>query len=333
MKLTKAGEFGLIEKIRRRTPRGRGVRVGIGDDAAWLDCRSKTFLITTDLLAEGVHFDLRWISFYALGYKTLAVNLSDIAAMGGTPAYVTLALGIPVDFRSEDIEEFYRGLRALASRTGVALVGGDTSAAERFFINATVVGRAPKRPVLRSGARAGDGIYVTGTLGDSALGLELLKKKKVRARIKIPAPAYLIRRHHFPSPRLKTGARLAAAGLARAMIDVSDGLVQDLGHICKASGVGAEIWAEALPLSWAYKTVAGRNRIDAALGGGEDYELLFCVRPSDESRLEKIKRGFGVPVTRIGECVAARRGVHVIDARGNPVPVSRSGHDHFKGNA
>jgi thiamine-monophosphate kinase len=146
MKVGKVGEFGLIEKIRKASPQGRGVRLGIGDDAAWLNC-DKTLLVTADLLIEKIHFDLRWTSFYALGYKTLAVNLSDIAAMGGTPAYLTLSLGIPPRFRAEDIEEFYRGVRALASRSAVSLVGGDTSRADRVFISAALIGRAPYRPI------------------------------------------------------------------------------------------------------------------------------------------------------------------------------------------
>jgi thiamine-monophosphate kinase len=330
MKLSRVGEFGLIERIRKAAHKGRGVRVGIGDDAAWLDCLGRTLLVTTDLLIEGVHFDLRWISFYALGYKTLAVNLSDIAAMGGTPAFLTLSLGIPADFESEDIEEFYRGIRDLAARSGVSLVGGDTSAAERFFISAALIGHSPRRPVLRSGARAGDDLYITGTLGDSALGLDLLKKKKVSPKSKRGPAAYLIRRHHFPSARLKAGARLARAGLAKAMIDVSDGLVQDLGHLCKASGVGAEVWADALPLSPAYRTLAGAKRA-YALSGGEDYELLFAARPEDSRKLEKIRRQLGSRITRIGKCRAAARGIGVFDGRGRSVPVPRMGYDHFKG--
>ncbi len=330
MKLSRVGEFGLIERIRKAAHKGRGVRVGIGDDAAWLDCPSRTLLVTTDLLIEGVHFDLRWISFHALGYKTLAVNLSDIAAMGGTPAYLTLSLGIPIDFKSEDIEEFYRGIESLASPSGVSLVGGDTSAAKRFFISATLIGHCADRPVLRSGAREEDDLYVTGTLGDSALGLDLLKKSQGRANIRNAAVAYLVRRHRFPSARLKAGALLARAGLAKAMIDVSDGLAQDLSHICRASRVGAEVWEDALPLSPAYRALAGPKRSAYALAGGEDYELLFSVRPRDRNRLEKIKRRLGVPIARIGKCLPAKKGLRVIDRRGKSISAPLAGYDHFK---
>ncbi|MGH7771304.1 MAG: thiamine-phosphate kinase [Candidatus Binatia bacterium] len=327
MRLNELGEFGLIERIRKATPKGRGVRLGIGDDAAWLECRNRSFLITSDVLIEGVHFNLKWSSFYDLGYKTLAVNLSDLAAMGGSPAYLVLSLGIPVDFKTKDIEEFYRGIRVLASQSGVALVGGDTSASKRFFISAFLVGYAPNRPITRSGGKVGDDLYVTGTLGDSALGLELLKKKEESNAHKA---ADLIARHRFPTARLKAGTFLAQEKLANAMIDVSDGLLQDLGHLCKASGVGAVVWQEALPLSPAYRSYAGRKGTLYALTGGEDYELLFCLRRRNRTRLEKIKKRLGVPITRIGKCVPSREAIKVLDGKGNPLSIPVLGHDHFK---
>lgn len=328
MQLSELGEFGLIERIRRATPKGVGVRIGIGDDAALVLCRNPSLLITSDLLIEGVHFDLRWSSFYGLGYKTLAVNLSDLAAMGGNPAYLVLSLGIPVDARLEDIEKFYRGLKGLAARAGVSLVGGDTSASKRFLISACLVGFAPYGAVTRSGGRVGDDLYVTGTLGDSALGLELLKKNRAGDRSK--ELSYLISRHHFPTARLKAGAMLARLKLASAMIDISDGLLQDLGHICRASGVGAVVWEEALPLSSAYRSFAGPKRTHYALTGGEDYELLFCVRPRDRSRLERIKDRLGVPITRIGRCAPRSQGVRVLDRQGRLLSLPVRGYEHFR---
>lgn len=327
MRLSELGEFGLIERIRQATPKGRGVRLGIGDDAAWVESRNHSFLITADLLIEGVHFNLKWTSFYGLGYKTLAVNLSDIAAMGGSPAYLVLSLGIPVNFKAEDIKEFYRGVRSLAARSGVALVGGDTSASSRFFISAALVGHSPYGAITRSGGKIGDDLYVTGTLGDSALGIKYLKKKKSAAPEKI---AFLISRHCFPTARLQAGAVLARARLAKAMIDVSDGLLQDLGHLCKASGVGAVVWEKALPLSRAYRLCAGAQGPRYALTGGEDYELLFCLRRRDRTRLEKIKQRLGVPVARIGTCVAAREGIKVIGRKGEPLSIPLTGYDHFR---
>ncbi|MCH7761905.1 thiamine-phosphate kinase [candidate division TA06 bacterium] len=328
MRLSELGEFGLIEKIRKATPKGRGVRLGIGDDAAWVEWKENSFLITSDLLVEGVHFDLKWTSFYGLGYKTLAVNLSDLAAMGGSPAYLVISLGIPVDFNTEYIEEFYRGITALASQSGVALVGGDTSASKHFFVSASLTGHAPYRPITRTGGKVGDDLYVTGTLGDSALGLKLLRRKGGRA--KGQEFSYLVSRHQFPTARLQAGTLLAQVKLAKAMIDISDGLLQDLGHLCKASRIGAAVWEEALPLSRPYRFWAGRKGSHYAFTGGEDYELLFCLRRRDRTRLEKIKKRLGVPITRIGKCVPAREGIKVLSGEGNPFSIPIQGHDHFK---
>lgn len=328
MRLKELGEFGLIERIQKATPRGRGVRLGIGDDAAWVTSRQDSILITSDLLIEGVHFNLKWTSFFDLGYKTLSVNLSDLAAMGGSPAYLVLSLGIPVDFKVEDVEEFYRGIRRLASQSGVALVGGDTSTSKFFFISAFLVGHAPYGAVTRSGAKVGDDLYVTGTIGDSSLGLDLLKTSKARAKgLEI---AYLGSRHRLPTARLKAGALLAKKRLARAMIDISDGLLQDLTHLCEASGTGAVIWQEALPLSRQYQHCAGWKGVRYALTGGEDYELLFCIRARDRARLEKIRTRLGVPITRIGKCVSARHGITIVNAKGTPLSSPKMGYDHFK---
>jgi thiamine-monophosphate kinase len=328
MRLSELGEFGLIEKIRKATPKGRGVRLGIGDDAAWVKSLHLSLLITADLLIEGIHFDLKWISFYGLGYKTLAVNLSDLAAMGGIPAYLTLSLGIPVDFKSEDVDEFYRGVNALAAQSGVALVGGDTSAAKQLLISASLIGYAPYGAITRDGGRIGDDLYVTGTLGDSALGLKLLKEKKGEA--KKNWASYLIARHLFPTARIRAGALLAQKRLATAMIDVSDGLLQDLGHLCKASRIGAIVWEDTLPLSDAYHLYAGRKASLHALVGGEDYELLFCLRRRDRTRLENLKKRLGVPVTRIGKCVPFSEGITVVNGKGELLTISAKGYDHFK---
>lgn len=328
MKLSRLGEFGLIERVRRTTAQGHGVNLGIGDDAAWVQTRSGSCLLTTDLLIEGVHFEFKWTSLYALGHKTLAVNMSDIAAMGGTPAYLLLSLGIPAAFESEDVEEFYRGIRSLALKSGVALVGGDTSVARSLFISACLVGQAPYRPITRAGAQVGDDIYVTGTLGDSALGLKLLKRKS--PKLTQPAAKFLLSRHHFPTARVQAGAILAREKLARAMIDVSDGLLQDLDHICKASRIGAVLAEEKLPLSAAYRSLAGHDGTGHALAGGEDYELLFCARRRDRSRIEKLQGRFNVPITRIGTCVPARDGMTVLDRKGQRISFRARGHDHFK---
>src|SRR5215467_13393410 len=200
MKLSRLGEFGLIERVRHSVRKDPAVLLGIGDDAAWVTNKTRSSLITSDVLIEGVHLNLKWTSLFDLGYKTLAVNLSDIAAMGGVPAYLILSLGISPKFDSSDIDEFYRGIRSLAAKTGVALIGGDTSVAPELFISACLIGHAPFRPISRGGARQGDDIYVTGTLGDSALALNLLRKKG--KHVTPGALRYLLSRHHRPTARL-----------------------------------------------------------------------------------------------------------------------------------
>jgi thiamine-monophosphate kinase len=328
MKLSRLGEFGLIERIARMHTSSRGVRIGIGDDCAWVNHAVGSSLITADLLIEGVHFDLKWTSLFALGYKSLAVNLSDIAAMGGVPAYAIVSLGIPAKYDSKQVDEFYRGFNGLARKCQVALIGGDTNIAPQLIISVCLIGAPPAQPVRRGGAKAGDDIYVTGTLGDSALGLEQLRNKS-RAANPV-AVRQLLARHHRPTPRLSAGALLARKKLATAMIDVSDGLLQDLGHICKASNTGAVIWHERLPLSAAYRKLAGKNGTRFALSGGEDYELLFCAQARHRRHIERLHARAQVKITRIGSCVAAQKGITVIDGSGKPLALRFTGHDHFK---
>ena len=326
MKLSHLGEFGLIEQVRRTMPTNRNVGLGIGDDAALVRAKTDSFLVTADLLLEDVHFSLNWTSLSDLGYKTLAVNLSDIAAMGGVPAYLILSLGIPSHFTSEELDRFYHGIKSLAVKHNVTVVGGDTSVADKFLISACLIGHAPYRPIRRSGAKLKNDIYVTGTLGDSALGLHLLKHGMLTEK----GAGYLLSRHHKPTPRLAVGALLARKGLATAMIDVSDGLLQDLGHICRASHIGARIWEEALPLSGAYRELAGNEGIHYALSGGEDYELLFCARQKDRQLIDRLQHQVGVPLTRVGSCVTPNQGVFCLNRSGKPISVPAVGHDHFK---
>jgi thiamine-monophosphate kinase len=255
--------------------------------------------------------------------------MSDIAAMGGTPAYLILSLGIPATFNTEDVDEFYQGIRSLAAKSGVALVGGDTSAAKSLFVSACLLGQTAHRPITRGGAQIGDDIYVTGTLGDSALGLKLLKCKSP-ARRAPRAAKFLLSRHHFPTARVRVGSILAKEKLARAMIDISDGLLQDLSHICKASRIGAIVAEQSLPLSSAYRSLAGSDGTRHALAGGEDYELLFCARRRDRSRITKLEEHIDVPITRIGTCVHSRYGMTVLDRTGQHVDFGTTGYDHFK---
>lgn len=326
MKLSRLGEFGLIERLRQQVPRGRGVRIGIGDDAAWVENPLGSSLVTADMLIEGVHFNLRWTSLVELGFKSLAVNLSDIAAMGGVPAYAILSLGFPASFTIREIDNFYRGLHELAGSTGVSVIGGDLSAAKVLTISVAVIGHPPRRPIRRAGAAIGDDIYVTGTLGDSSLALKLLQGGGRILRRK--AAAYLLSRHHRPMPRTNLGILLGKGNLATAMIDVSDGLLQDLGHICRASGVGALVDRQQLPLSDAYRELAGKDGDSHALRGGEDYELLFCARPRNRGRIEKLSHQARLAISRVGRCVEGRR-IFVRDSSGRATTLSAAGHDHF----
>jgi len=277
-----------------RLPRA-DVILGIGDDAAVLRFDPGfDLVVATDSIAEGTHFPAG-VPAASVGHRCLAVNLSDIAAMAAEPLWFSLALSLPVS-DEEWVGEFARGLFALADRFGVELVGGDTV---RGPLGATVTiqGRArPGRAVLRSGAAPGDGVWVTGHPGDAVAGRLLLPQPDSGS-----APAALRQRFLYPEPRVREG--LALAGTASAMLDVSDGLDDDLRKLLAASGVGAEMDAGALPLSPELRSAWSGTAIECALTGGDDYELCFTVRPADEPRLRELAADWPMPVTRIGTVV------------------------------
>lgn len=324
--LPELGEFGLIGLISSKVAASEHVPIGIGDDAAAFSWRHGSLgLVTSDMLLEGVHFDLSFSDPYRLGRKSLAVNLSDIAAMGGTPRNFVLSLAIPATLSVEFIDEFTAGMLELAGEFGATLVGGDTCASRGgLVVSVTLYGEQEQhRIVRRSGARPGDGIFVTGTLGDSAMGLELLRRGQ--------REGYCIERHLDPRPRCREGRALAEAGLATAMIDVSDGLLSDLGHITGSSGVGARVRLDRIPLSPEFVRhldPASDKGHGLACSGGEDYELLFTAPPRHRHGISALCSGFGTPVTEIGE-ITASPGVQVISAEGEAVPVGRTGFDHF----
>jgi thiamine-monophosphate kinase len=339
MKLSDLGEFGLISQIEKAFgKKSPGAPLGIGDDAAALFVSpGKTLLATTDMLLEGVHFDLSYTDFYSLGWKSAAVNLSDIAAMGGIPRFSLTALGIPEGISVEQVNEFYKGFKALIRKYKVDLVGGDTCSSEvDLVVSVTVLGEVEEKKMLtRAGAKPGDRIFVTGTLGDSAAGLELLlakgkglraKGKDVNSAFRIPHSA-LIKRHLRPVPRIEIGRKLALSGCATSMIDVSDGLSSDLAHICEQSGVGADIYAEKIPLSKEIKAAAKQLKtipLHYALSGGEDYELLFTVTPS---KLKKF-RSLRIPSREIG--VITRGEIDIIHEGGERRRLEPTGYNHFR---
>lgn len=315
-------EFSLIARLLAQLPGGLPghVRVGAGDDCAVSQsCGALLRLCSTDLLIEGTHFRRELIDGPTLGAKALAVNLSDIAAMGGEPleAYVSLALPAPLDLPY--LEGLYRGLGAEAARHGVAVLGGDTTRSPGpLVINIAIIGQvAADEVLLRSGARAGDVIYVSGTLGDSAAGLRALLAGETDAEI-----APLIARHLRPEPRLALARLAAGSGLAHAAIDLSDGLSSDLRHVCQASGVGAEIDVDALPYSaalQAYGERAGFDPLALALHGGEDYQLLICGTTDLADALPELR-----PIGRI----VAESGQWLLQ-HGERSPLPAQGWDHF----
>lgn len=320
-------EFDLIALIRARAARvsepASGVVLGIGDDAAVLRTRPGwDLVVTTDTLNEGVHFSAA-AAPADIGWKSLAVNLSDLAAMGAAPCWCTLSLSLP---RTDAAwaEAFLDGFLALAGQAGIALVGGDTTRGP-LSVSVTAIGQVEAGTALRrDGARPGDDVWVTGTLGDAAAGLALHGESAASS----PAAALLARLHR-PEPRLAMGRHLA--GLAHACVDVSDGLVADLGHICGAGGVGAEIHAVALPASPALRfAVAGdAARLALQATGGDDYELCFAAPVAVRERILAAADVAGMPVTRIGRIVA-QAGVRVIDRGGRALPLSGTGYEHFR---
>lgn len=330
------GERGLIERIRRRARSpDPEVLVGIGDDAAVLRWGGGTLLVTTDTLLEDVHFRRRTVLPRDLGAKALAVNLSDIAAMGGEPRFALLALAAPPATRVADIDELYAGLEEMAAAHDVTLVGGDTCAApDRLLLTLTVLGRVEGPPLRRAGARPGDAILVTGTLGASAAGLAALERGGLP--LAPEALRLLHRAHRRPTPRVREGRLIHASGAATAMIDLSDGLATDLGHLARESGVGATVHLAALPVAEATREAARLLGLEPwrwAASGGEDYELLFTAAPDRAAALAaRVATDTGTPVSVIGEVRPAADGVRFVDAAGRPVPVA-PGFDHFAGTA
>ncbi|MDY6839059.1 MAG: thiamine-phosphate kinase [Thermodesulfobacteriota bacterium] len=307
--LNDMGEAGIIQQIQGQGTTGPASHVtkGIGDDCAVLEADgASALLVTTDTLIEGIHFTNQTLSPEALGWKSLAVNVSDIAAMGGTPRTAFLSLGLKPETKPAFLDAFLVGFRAFSEKTGVVLAGGDTvESPSCTVVTVTLLGDCPRECVVyRSGAEVGDHIWVTGRLGDAAGGLFLLSNK---AR---PTPveyASLILAHQKPMPPFELGKALGAGGLAHAMIDVSDGVAKDLGHICEQSGVGALLQGASLPMSDPLKRLAdqvAQSPLRWALQGGEDYELLFTASPVEEPRIRSLNaKASDRRATRIGKII------------------------------
>ena len=330
--------IGRIEKRLWKKPgrtRTRHLRLGMGDDGALLAASPGCELILTcDWLLEGMHFLRRVHPADVVGWKCLARAASDIAAMGGAPRCFLLSLALPPSRTGRWLDDFLSGLRRAARRLGVELAGGDTTGHRKILINATVVGEVERgRAVLRSGARPGDLVYVSGCLGEAQLGLQLLLDGQKPGR----GMDALLRKHLYPEPRIELGRWLAEKRLATAMTDTSDGLSTDLGHLCKASRTGARVYSSRLPLAQvpgrrrSPRPNRGRRRFDPmrlALDGGEDYELLFTVPRRLAHRVPKRFRG--LPLTMIGE-MTREKGTWLVEGKNRLRPLAAGGWNPFQG--
>jgi len=315
------GEFGLIDRY--FAPLAGAEGLGLKDDAACLTPTGGTDLIVTkDMLLEGVHF-LKDDPADSLGHKALAVNLSDLAAKGATPRHYFIGLALPKGTSGDWCAAFAAGLKSMQDASGIILQGGDTTASQSgIVISVTAMGEVPSGAMIRrSGARVGDDVYVTGTLGDGALGLLSLQGK-------IAAEEYLAERYRRPVPRTAIGVTLR--GFAHAAADISDGLIADLGHICDASGLGAEIEEALLPVSRAAKAAVAANPALKPLiwSGGDDYELVFTAPEALRENIAALARVQEVAITRIGK-IEAKKNVRLVDPAGKLVQIDREGYQHF----
>ena len=332
------GELEIISRIRAlaRSPIGEqsGVKVGIGDDAAVLETGgARDWLACTDLMVEGVHFRREWSPPRLLGRKALAVTLSDIAAMGGIPRYAMVSVALPHTLTPGFIEQFFDGLLEYAAAEGVAIIGGDTSSsADSLFIDTIGLGDCEAgKAVRRCGARAGDIIYVTGSLGASAAGLALLERgyRIEEGEVDGRARAEAVTKHLSPDPHLGLARAIGERGLATSMIDVSDGLSTDLMHLLEESGCGALVRAEAVPVAGAAEVLAddlGSRPLTLALSSGEEYELLFTARNEDQVRIRELATEFDTSITAVGE-VLSGRGI-VLERDGAQETLKASGFEH-----
>ena len=324
--MTKAFESGSAATLRNQKRLGYRLRQGIGDDASVWDGPAGPMVAATDTMVEGVHFKLESTTWADLGWKAMAVNLSDVAAMGCEPLYSLVTVGLRGDVPTAGLEQACLGMADAGRSYGCVVVGGDTVSSPVLFITIAVAGAPPEgadSPVLsRSAAEAGDVIAVTGNLGCSAGGLEM---KSAGLRLPADVSAHLSDAHDRPIPRVRESIELARCGV-RAAIDVSDGLIDDLRKLCEASGVGAVLHAERVPtdhyLQAAYRAAA----LELALSGGEDYELLFTA---PEEVVRQARREMDTPITVVGEVADRAGGVNVLDGAGRPMKLPSGGWDHF----
>lgn len=333
MKLQEIGEFGLIDLIKPGTIVDESsIIAGIGDDAAVILPRPHQLqLMTADMLVEGIHFDLNTTSAWQLGYKAMAVNFSDIAAMGGTPRQAVVSIAIPPTTTVEFVVDVYAGMKEICREYKVNIVGGDTVAClQGIVLNVTVLGEAaPAAIVQRSGAQIGDIVAVTGTLGNSSCGLDLLQDNHW-VNLEFAGP--LVAAHLTPRPQVELGNLLAVSG-ANSMDDISDGLASEVHEIAGASQVGMEIFADNIPLSPELITASEyfhKPALEYALYGGEDYQLLVTMNPANYTALMHQYEGDRCPITAIGRVVSQQAGITLVDSAGQNRSLVAHGYNHFR---
>lgn len=334
MELRELGELRLIRKLMSQfSPAHPLVVKGIGDDAAVTVLDSNRYLLaTTDMLVEGIHFSLTYTTPYLLGKRAVTISLSDIAAMGGTPTFLLTSIAIPTYISTEFIDIFYKGVKERCNEFDTNLIGGNTSSSERVVIGVSMLGEVKREQVVfRCGARVGDLICTTGYHGDSALGLKIWREKGGK-EITDPFLKDAMLEHLDPTPRVREGRLIGERRLATAMIDVSDGLILDLRHIAEASGVGARVWLDKVPISTALKRhlLDHPEDIQLPLAGGEDYELIFTTSPDNISRIDELAKEVTIPITTIGEIVPEKEGIKVLDEKGATIPLTIEGFEHFR---
>lgn len=321
-------EFDLVRYFRRRTTlSGSRIICGIGDDCAVTPGRCGRFnLFTTDALVENVHFDRLHFSFYEIGCKAMASALSDIAAMGGRPLYALVSLGIPEYLAKKHVFDLYDGISSVAKHYRTGIVGGNISRSAVLWASLTIVGEVEKNNCkFRNGARVRDGIFVTGRIGSSAMGLCMLEKRKKN-------PAVFIKAHKKPRPRLPEGIFLGRQKGVSSMIDISDGLLADLGHVLEESNCGARVIFDRIPTAGGLSALAEKNGVsfsDLVLSGGEDYELLFTVNPKEEKNIFYKAQKKGYRLSKIGVIVEKNMGLEVLDSAGKKIRMRRKGFDHM----
>lgn len=341
MYIEQLGETGLIQRIRQKIPvNDPSIALGIGDDAAIINPSKRALLFSTDTIKEGIHFSRKYFSFYDIGWKSVAVSISDIAAMGGLPKYLLLSIAVPEKTPVKNIDELLDGIADISSEYKVSVVGGNLSGSKSgITIDTTIVGEVSGgRSLLRSGAGIGDMIYVTGFPGMSAIGYSILKSGKKGTELnsvpkRVGGSRAFITSHLRPVPRVSAGLFFSKSKSVTAAIDISDGLLADLGHICQQSNAGARIFSNLIPVPHVPRIIGkslAREPLFYALYGGEDYELMFTVRHDYIARFETSCRQMEIGCTMIGEIVPAAEGIRMVDEHGEELPVETCGYDHFK---